>query len=79
VPVIRHAGAQPVRNDEFSPLRSNCNSFAGKDRCVKASHAFHYDSSAYPAILALRTDNSQSDVVFADGVEHPHRATDVLE
>ncbi|BCG85693.1 hypothetical protein MesoLj113c_18030 [Mesorhizobium sp. 113-3-9] len=37
-----------------------------------------YDSPAYQAILALRTDNSQSDVVFADGVEHPHKATDVL-
>jgi len=28
--------------------------------------------------LASRTENSQSDVVFADGVEHPHKATDVL-
>lgn len=37
-----------------------------------------YDSPAYQAILALRTENSQSDVVFADGVEHPHKATDVL-
>ena len=37
-----------------------------------------YDSAAYQAILALRTDNSQSDVVFADGVDHPHKATDVL-
>ncbi|CAN7645806.1 DUF1330 domain-containing protein [Mesorhizobium sp. LjNodule214] len=38
-----------------------------------------YNSPAYQAILALRTENSQSDVVFVDGVEHPHRATDVLE
>ncbi|TPL10068.1 DUF1330 domain-containing protein [Mesorhizobium sp. B2-4-14] len=37
-----------------------------------------YDSPAYQAILSLRTNNSQSDVVFANGVEHPHRATDVL-
>ncbi len=37
-----------------------------------------YESPAYQAILALRTENSQSDVVFADGVEHPHKATDVL-
>ncbi|GLQ82121.1 hypothetical protein GCM10007881_56430 [Mesorhizobium huakuii] len=37
-----------------------------------------YASPAYQAILALRTENSQSDVVFADGVEHPHKATDVL-
>ncbi|MER8692798.1 DUF1330 domain-containing protein [Mesorhizobium opportunistum] len=38
-----------------------------------------YNSPAYQAILALRTDNSQSDVVFVDGVEHPHKAIDVLE
>jgi uncharacterized protein (DUF1330 family) len=37
-----------------------------------------YSSPAYQAILALRSENSQSDVVFADGVEHPHKATDVL-
>ncbi|MER8629499.1 DUF1330 domain-containing protein [Mesorhizobium opportunistum] len=38
-----------------------------------------YNSPAYKAILALRTDNSQSDVIFVDGVEHPHKAIDVLE
>ncbi|PTE08757.1 DUF1330 domain-containing protein [Mesorhizobium helmanticense] len=38
-----------------------------------------YNSPAYQAILALRTDNSRADVVFADGVEHPHKATDVLK
>ncbi|MER9306338.1 DUF1330 domain-containing protein [Mesorhizobium sp. M0293] len=37
-----------------------------------------YSSPAYQAILALRTDNSESDAVFADGVEYPHKATDVL-
>ncbi|TPM31663.1 DUF1330 domain-containing protein [Mesorhizobium sp. B2-3-5] len=37
-----------------------------------------YRSPAYQAILSLRTDNSQSDVVFANGVENPHKATDVL-
>ena len=37
-----------------------------------------YNSPAYQAIVALRTDNSQSDVIFIDGVDHPHRATDVL-
>lgn len=37
-----------------------------------------YHSSAYRQILALRTDNSQSDVVIVDGVEFPHKATDVL-
>ncbi|ANT48553.1 DUF1330 domain-containing protein [Mesorhizobium amorphae] len=38
-----------------------------------------YNSPAYQAILALRTENSQADVIFVDGVEHPHKATDVLE
>ncbi|MGX7875163.1 DUF1330 domain-containing protein [Mesorhizobium sp. ORM6] len=38
-----------------------------------------YASPAYQAILALRTENSQSDVAFVDGVEHPHKATDVLK
>jgi uncharacterized protein (DUF1330 family) len=37
-----------------------------------------YDSSAYREILAVRTDNSQADVVITDGVSHPHKATDVL-
>ncbi|BAB50410.1 mll3541 [Mesorhizobium japonicum MAFF 303099] len=37
-----------------------------------------YDSPAYQAILSLRTDNSDSDVIIVDGVEHPHKATDVL-
>ena len=37
-----------------------------------------YDSPAYQAILPLRTDNSHSDVIMVDGVEHPHKATDVL-
>jgi uncharacterized protein (DUF1330 family) len=37
-----------------------------------------YDSEAYRQIIALRTGNSGSDVVIASGVEHPHRATDVL-
>ncbi|TIQ33890.1 MAG: DUF1330 domain-containing protein [Mesorhizobium sp.] len=37
-----------------------------------------YRSPAYQQILALRTGNSVSDVIFVDGVEHPHKATDVL-
>ncbi len=37
-----------------------------------------YDSQAYQAILRLRTDSSESDVVFVDGVPAGHRATDVL-
>jgi uncharacterized protein (DUF1330 family) len=38
-----------------------------------------YDSPAYQAILSLRTDNSDSNVIMVDGVEHPHKATDVLQ
>ena len=37
-----------------------------------------YHSDAYQQILALRTDNSSSDVIIADGVGPRHRATDVL-
>jgi hypothetical protein len=37
-----------------------------------------YESSAYQEILALRTNNSKGDVIFADGVSEGHRATDVL-
>jgi uncharacterized protein (DUF1330 family) len=38
-----------------------------------------YASAAYRAILPLRTRNSDSDVVFVDGVPAGHLATDVLE
>jgi uncharacterized protein (DUF1330 family) len=37
-----------------------------------------YESQAYREIIALRTDNSQSDVIVAEGVGDGHRATDVL-
>jgi uncharacterized protein (DUF1330 family) len=37
-----------------------------------------YDSAAYQQILHLRTDNSESDTFFIDGVAKGHRATDVL-
>jgi uncharacterized protein (DUF1330 family) len=37
-----------------------------------------YRSGAYQEIVALRTDNSRSDVILADGVSSEHRATDVL-
>ena len=37
-----------------------------------------YNSDAYQEIVALRTDNSRSDVILADGVSSEHRATDVL-
>ena len=37
-----------------------------------------YGSPAYREILALRTENSQSDVILIDRVAQPHKATDVL-
>jgi uncharacterized protein (DUF1330 family) len=37
-----------------------------------------YESNAYQRILPLRTNNSEADVVLADGVPEGHRATDVL-
>ena len=33
---------------------------------------------AYREILALRTDNSDGDVIIVDGVPADHKATDVL-
>lgn len=37
-----------------------------------------YGSPAYREIAALRTDNSDSDIILIDGVDPGHRATDVL-
>ena len=37
-----------------------------------------YESNSYRQILPLRTENSEGDVVLADGVPEGHRATDVL-
>ena len=37
-----------------------------------------YDSPAYQAILPLRTDNADGDVLLIEGVDDTHVATDVL-
>jgi uncharacterized protein (DUF1330 family) len=37
-----------------------------------------YNSEAYQAVVTLRTDNSDSDVIMIDGVDRDHKATDVL-
>lgn len=37
-----------------------------------------YASPAYQAILKLRTENSDSDVILVDGLDETHKATDVL-
>jgi uncharacterized protein (DUF1330 family) len=38
-----------------------------------------YDSSAYRAILPLRTRNSDGDVIIVEGVDDTHKATDILD
>jgi uncharacterized protein (DUF1330 family) len=37
-----------------------------------------YRSPGYRAIAPLRADNADGEIVLLDGVEHGHRATDVL-
>lgn len=37
-----------------------------------------YESPAYRAILSLRTDNAEGDVILIEGVDETHKATDVL-
>lgn len=37
-----------------------------------------YDSSAYQAILALRTDNAECNVIVVDGCEPGHRGADLV-
>lgn len=37
-----------------------------------------YGSPAYQAILPLRTQNSDGDVLLIDGVDEDHKATDIL-
>ena len=37
-----------------------------------------YDSPAYQEILPLRTEHSEGDVIFIDGVSEDHRADDLL-
>jgi uncharacterized protein (DUF1330 family) len=43
-----------------------------------ASARAWYRSAAYQAIVRLRTENSEGDVIIADGVPPGHRATDIL-
>lgn len=44
----------------------------------RAQASAWYSSPAYQAIVTLRTDNSESDVIMIDGVDRDHKATDVL-
>jgi uncharacterized protein (DUF1330 family) len=37
-----------------------------------------YQSAAYQAIVRLRTENAEGDVLLVDGVSAGHRATDIL-
>lgn len=43
----------------------------------ETAHAW-YQSPAYQAILPLRTQNSEGDIIFIDTVAKDHRATDIL-
>ena len=55
------------------PARSSSSS----SLAAAQAHAW-YKSDAYQEILALRTDNSRSDIILVNGVGPDHRATDVL-
>jgi uncharacterized protein (DUF1330 family) len=44
----------------------------------RAQASAWYTSDAYQAIVTLRTDSSDSDVIMIDGVDRDHKATDVL-
>jgi uncharacterized protein (DUF1330 family) len=44
---------------------------------LAAAHAW-YASPAYQAILALRTDNADGDVILVPGCAPDHRSTDLL-
>ena len=37
-----------------------------------------YESAAYQAIVPLRAENSRGTIMFVDGVDPDHRATDIL-
>ncbi|NLE79685.1 MAG: DUF1330 domain-containing protein [Rhodococcus sp.] len=43
-----------------------------------ASAAAWYESPAYREIIPLRADNSDGTVFLVDGVDQPHKATDIL-
>jgi uncharacterized protein (DUF1330 family) len=44
---------------------------------IEAARAW-YDSPAYQAIIPLRADNSEGEIILVDGTPADHRATDVL-
>lgn len=44
----------------------------------KASAVAWYESPAYREIIPLRADNSDGTVFLVNGVDQPHKATDIL-
>lgn len=44
----------------------------------RASAVGWYESPAYRELIPLRADNSDGTVFLVDGVEQPHKATDIL-
>lgn len=69
---IVHGGAPTVLEGEWP---GDLIMIAFPDRA--AAHAW-YASPAYRAILPLRRDHTEGDVVIVDGVADGHRATDIL-
>ena len=70
---IIHGGEQDVR-EGTSPGTLIVIEFPDRQRAEE-----WYASPAYRAILPLRTDNSDGNVFFVDGVDRDHLATDVLK
>jgi len=70
---IIHGGQQDVREGR-SPGTLIVIEFPDRQRADQ-----WYASPAYQAILPLRTDNSDSNVFFVEGVDRDHLATDVLK
>ena len=70
---IIHGGEQDVR-EGASPGTLIVIEFPDRQRAEE-----WYASPAYRAILPLRTENSDSNVFFVEGVDRDHLATDVLK
>ena len=70
---IIHGGEQDVREGD-SPGTLIVIEFPDRE----AAEGW-YRSDVYEAILPLRTENSDSNVFFVEGVDRDHLATDVLK
>ena len=75
---MRHAAMGPQIVEYLHKIDATLDPFGGRFLIHGGDVGVVENDWPGQAILALRTDNSVSDEVFADGVEHPHKATDVL-